>query len=92
MQSLVLHRDKPNMLHSMAYLVVLNVFWSLCLLLMPHFNIAINNPWLILTALCFIWHTACSIAGIELYTYYPLNLLIHLAGSICITLVIFSLI
>jgi hypothetical protein len=82
MTTLGLHIEKPTLMHTLIYLVALNVFWSLILIIAPVLNIQLNNPIISIVAACFIWHTSCSIIGIEASVAYPKNIIFHLIGSL----------
>lgn len=82
MNSFGIHVEKPTLLHTLIYLLALNIFWSLILLFANYFNILLSNPLVVITGSCFVWHTLCSVLGIEVNIIYPKNILFHLLGSL----------
>lgn len=82
MRTLGLHIEKPTLVHVLIYLLILNLFWSLILIITPLMNVHFTSPMVVIAGACFIWHTVCSLIGIEASVAYPKNIAFHLLGSI----------
>ena len=77
-----IHIENPTLFNTLAYLLALNIFWSLILLFANYFNILLSNPIVVISSSSFLWHTLCSILGVEVNIMYPKNIIFHLIGSL----------